>query len=391
MTARLLFVIDNDFGELNMAMLFVHGRALASRTTLMLPPRLFDVNGGGLPLRTLPYSSCGDLIAAIEAEAPDVVFFFSAYLLPSHRLISVAELERLFRLLRNRGCHLVTSDPFWGLLTVPEPLIHAPFKALIRAAAGLRDLVHLYPAPLDVEGVRSMSFFNPSVVDADIAPVSDAFWATAGVSDASARGGFWLFPLTNEDYKTQTSLLGPEGFAARMVELFEDALGAGRCPVLLAPEACIQEVESRFERTGAAALSPYCDYTLFTSLLVHAEHVFCWNAGSTSGHVRVVRGLSLFSFDEGHVARVVDDWLQQTARHYYGGRHPPRLDGNARLRPDVLAALAAEYRPVADGIRRNLARSPAPEAMVAEVLARVEPPHASRPHSHRGGPDDVGL
>jgi len=388
--ARLLFVINNDFGELSLAMLFVHGRGLASRTTVMLPPRLFKLNGGGLPVRTLPYASVDDLTRAIEAEAPDVVIFFSAYLLPAHGLISAAELERLLGVLRNRGCRVATSDPFWGLLTAPAPL-PPRLKSLMNVAAALNDLVHLFLAPMELEGVCCVSFFNPSFVDARVAPIPDAFWHAAGVSRASSHSRFWLFPITGEDYNTQVRLSSKGRFADGVARLLEDALSAGRWPVLLAPAECIRGVASRFQYADAAALIPYCDLHLFTSLLVHAEHVFNWNAGSTSGHVRMLRGLSQFSFDSGHVGRVVEGWLQQTGRHYFCGRHLPGLDQSARLIPENLEERDAAFRPVANDIRRNLARAPTPEAMIARVLEGVEPSRGARlSDSRTGDPGDVG-
>ena len=49
--ARLLFVLDNDYGELTTAMFFLHGQALANRATVLLPPRLHTTNGGTLSVR----------------------------------------------------------------------------------------------------------------------------------------------------------------------------------------------------------------------------------------------------------------------------------------------------------------------------------------------------
>src|SRR3954467_5278116 len=91
---RLLFVIDNDFGELHMSMLLVEGRPLAAHSTFLLPPRLFKLNHATMPVATRGYENAADLLAIIEAVQPDVVFLCSAYLLPFHHLMSIAELQR---------------------------------------------------------------------------------------------------------------------------------------------------------------------------------------------------------------------------------------------------------------------------------------------------------
>src|SRR5262249_49340562 len=123
--ARLLFIIDNDFGELTMASLFVIGNLWASRTTFLLPPRLFAINHDSLPVRTLPSSSYKDLYREIDDNKPDVVFLFSGYLLPAHQLVSLPILADLVRHVRSLKCAVVTSDPFWGLLADEDSVLQA--------------------------------------------------------------------------------------------------------------------------------------------------------------------------------------------------------------------------------------------------------------------------
>jgi hypothetical protein len=366
--ARVLFVIDNDFGELHMALLMVQGLPLASRITLMLPPRLWALNGAGLPAHALPYGSLEDLLAAVDTARPDVVVLCTAYLLPFHQLITRDESERLVAALKARGCTVATSDPFWGLLATPHPRIAPPYGLLTTMTALARELVHIYPAPLEVEGIRCLSFFNPNIVDAPVAAVPQSFWRSAGVAESPMRKPFWLFPLTGEDYKMQTSLIGVDGIARRISAMFGDAHAAGRMPVLIAPEECLQAVNTRISHGGEAALLSYCEYSLFTSLLVHAEHVFYWNAGSTSCYLRIARGLSVFTFDHGHVATVVLGWLDRTSRAFFMGEHPPRLDPAKGLDPYLLAERASAYRPASERIKRNLERALTPQAMVSALL-----------------------
>ncbi len=366
--ARLLFVIDNDFGELTLAMLFVHGRSLAPRTTMLLPPRLYDLNGEGLPVRTRRYTGYDDLKEAIADESPDVVVLFSGYLLPIHQLVSVSQLKGLTDELREGGSRVVTSDPFWGLLTVPAPRISPQVKALTDPVAVVKELTHLYVIPLEVEGIRSVSFFNPSFVASEIAAVPDEFWSGAGLVEAPGDGGHWLFALTGEDYATQVMESSRAQFAQRVAVMISDTVSAGRCPVLLAPNEFLEDVAPLLGEAHRAVLLPYCAYNLFLALLAHAEYVFYWNAGSTSGHLRMLLKRPQFSFEPGHIARHVEDWLQRSVREYYLGWEPRYLGAETRLHVSSLARMAADYGEAAERIGRQRSRLATPEQVIEQVL-----------------------
>ncbi len=98
--AQLLFIIGHDYGELILAMYFLHGQRIASRSTLLLPPRLWATNGDTLPVRTRQYRSYEDLVRTIDDENPDIVFLFSGYLFSMHKLLSTRSLEKLLQYLR---------------------------------------------------------------------------------------------------------------------------------------------------------------------------------------------------------------------------------------------------------------------------------------------------
>src|SRR5436190_17935678 len=118
--ARLLFVLDNDFGELTTAMYLLAGQEFASRSTLMLPDRVYRPNRDSLPVRTQRYEGLQDLLTVVEAEQPEVVVLCSGYLFSTHGTLSLASLEKLVQHLRGAGSRVVTTDPFLGLVSRPD-------------------------------------------------------------------------------------------------------------------------------------------------------------------------------------------------------------------------------------------------------------------------------
>src|SRR6185503_3790285 len=100
---RLLFVLDHDFGELATVKFFILGQELATRSTLLLPDRLYVHNVNAIPGRTQRYASVDDILAVVERERPDIVFLCAGYLLCEHLGFTAGDLERLIDGLRERG------------------------------------------------------------------------------------------------------------------------------------------------------------------------------------------------------------------------------------------------------------------------------------------------
>ena len=214
-------------------MYFLHGRSIANRTTLLLPPHLWAANKEGLPVRTGQYTTQEHLMRTIDAENPDIVFLFSGYLLPMHKLLSTQELDGIIRHLRNQGCRVATYDPSWELMSIPHMALrthyleesqsgafvkHAlyamarlAFRTLNRSSEILKDVLHVYPAPISTEHVRSVSFFNPSLLGAQAVLNKDVLaQPPTGARIRSAQRPYWLFILASEDYKGIGGLQGPD-------------------------------------------------------------------------------------------------------------------------------------------------------------------------------------
>ena len=114
---RLLFLLNNDYGELALAMYFLQGRDLVDSSTVLLPPRLFADNKDTLPCEAREYKSIEDIIRLVDTNKPDIVFLFSGYILPNHELLSLEVMAALVQLLSDRDCKIVTSDPFFGIFS----------------------------------------------------------------------------------------------------------------------------------------------------------------------------------------------------------------------------------------------------------------------------------
>ena len=385
-----LFVLDNDYGELTTTMCLLLGQDLATRTTLLLPPRLYVTNKDALPGRTHPYTSLDDVMSRVDAERPQVVFLCSAYLYALHGLFPCDALQRLVQLLGRRGCRVVTSDPFLGLLSnlggsttvsvdipkdAPPPLQHAKDaederlnRLLAESARIVQALPHLYPAspvPSDRDAVldsRRVSFFNPELVYPSQMPTERG----RGLSPDP----LWLFILSSRDYELELIHHGRDAFVESTVGKFEQALEAGRHPVFVGPYDCVRALLRNMTAAGrrcvldGVTLSTFCPFKRFSALLLSAEYVFYWNVLSHSMFLRLANELPVFLFDRGHLVRNVIPLYGRIVDWYYQGWDPIYLDPGQELRVEHLGRLADQYRTAAREITAHWRRSPSPEQMI---------------------------
>ena len=402
--ARLLFILNNDYGELGLAMYFLQGRGLAKSTTLLLPPRLFAKNKDTVPGEAFAYESIADIVSTIDATKPDIVFLFSGYILPLHTLISLEEMTNLVQLLTDRNCKIVTSDPFFGIFSGLDPsAVSAPdalrfFEAEILqgqpweyrlsmtfgnmlimrqfAAAShiIKDTTHLYytrPGPREeplAVNTKNVTFFNPSLIyDGKESITSDAN-PSGDVDSVVSEDELWLFILGSVDYELQTSLYGEEKFLHLLLKKVEETQQSGRRPVFLAPDECVWKLKSLAPVSARKGLLTFCAYEEFSSLLLQAEYVFYWNLASYSTFLRVINGLPMFMFDEGHLARHVKPMYKRMVQWYYQDWTPPSLNQYEPLRPDVLGELSKEYKRDTSKILENLKELPSPEQVIVDLL-----------------------
>ncbi|MFK7974591.1 MAG: hypothetical protein AB8C02_00555, partial [Halioglobus sp.] len=270
---RLLFLLNNDYGELGLAMYFLQGRELVSSSTVLLPPRLFENNKHTLPCETQEYTCIEDIVGVVDSIEPDIVFLFSGYILPNHELLSLDVMADFVQLLADRKCKIVTSDPFFGIfskmdhsnITGPESLRlfetdlipDLTWEYRINATCGnlrilrqfaiashiLKDTVHLYycshdPQDEPLEGPANSSwFFNPSLVS-DV-KTSATIGSSELVPDESAKNPHWLYIIGSVDYELQTHLYPEEDFLDLLEKHMNQTLREGRRLVFLGPNACL--------------------------------------------------------------------------------------------------------------------------------------------------------
>lgn len=410
---ELLFVVCNDYGELSLAMYLLAGQEFARRTTLMLPPRLADANPDVLPGRTLAYHSAADVLREMEARRPGVLGLFSGQLLLVEDLFAGDALRGLLQSARERDARVFSSDPFFALLDEHEPdrlvdirarrqrafylrlfdvvLGRVAKRKLARQLSQAQELLHgvpcvypVDPAPADGAPARAprlrLHFHNPAFASAagDAAPAAaDAGAAPEGAPRPARQ---WLFVLGDLDYGVQSWAYGRSRFHRTLVHKLHETLRASREPVLIAPPAVIESVRRLSPVAGSMRLSTHCDFGSFLALLREAEYVFYWNAVSFSGLLRFVLGLPWFTFDDGHLMRILAaPYAERITQWYYRGGPPPRLDAGAALTAEALQQANTDYQHALGRIRWSLAACPSPEEMIATLCAAGVPEGATEP------------
>lgn len=396
-TGRLLFVLDNDYGELTTLKYLVLGQPLRERTTLLLPERLIANNADALPGRTHGYASSQDILRLVAAEEPEIVFLCSGYLFSIHEILTLEDLEQLVGALRERGCRVVTADPFLGMLSKQDPRtlisIHIPEESdeleveelrkvkeiedkrlqthFTRCEKLFRDDPHLYPTYCDVPShevtgsdARNLSFFNSELILPDLG-------ASTEDTDSASRP-HWLFILSRTDYETQMMFAGRK-FADIVAGNLVDALAAGRHPILIAPDELVQSVISRMPTVEGVDILSFCPFNRLISLLLSAEYAFYWNIVSHSILIRLFNKLPVILFDRGHLVRNVTPMYDRVVQWYYQGWEPEFRDHREPLTLDTVSAWSEDYRSAADRICEGFRRAPTPGRMIEQLMSADEP------------------
>jgi hypothetical protein len=400
----MLFILNNDYGELGLAMYFLQGRGLIDSTTLLLPPRLFSKNKNTVPGDVFEYESIEDIVRTVDEIKPDIVFLFSGYILPLHGVISLEAMADLVQLLADRKCKIVASDPFFGIFSGMDPSsISAPealqmfeaeillkqswayrlsttfgniqiLKKFAAASHIIKDTTHLYYTRPDPDSelievnTQNVTFFNPSLIYDEKESSASEVAAARRVDSSASEDKHWLFILGSVDYELQTSFYGEAVFIELLVKKVEQTLQAGRRPVFLAPDECVQKMISLVPVAARKGLMTFCAYEQFSSLLLEAEYVFYWNLASYSTFLRVINGLPMFMFDEGHLARHVKPMYKRMVQWYYQNWTPPSLNHNEALDAEVLAELSKNYKQDTSRILENLKELPTPEQVIEDLL-----------------------
>lgn len=374
--ARLLFLLSNDYGELATAMYLLMESEF--RPVLLMPDRLFAVNGESLLVPAYRYTSLREVTETIEREQPDIVFLFSGYLYAVNNIFDIETTETLVRDLRKRHRRIVTSDPFLGIMSEisahtfsdwhpRKQWLTEHFSRLYRVLA---DVTHLYLINAEAFAhTRSVSFFNRSIIRPP-STFTDCERKLSGRISLAPGRKRWVCVLSQEDYGARVARHGRARFDDMLTNTLLQTARAGRQPILVAPEACIASIQGRGPSIDGLVLLPFCDYGLFEALLLEAEYVFYWNIFSSSILARAINHLPVFFFDPGHMVHAIPPLHELGVKRYYPGAALTYLDQRRGLNAVELAILAAEQEDTLRDARENFERSPTPEEMVEKLLGR---------------------
>ncbi|MAF67199.1 MAG: hypothetical protein CMJ84_16270 [Planctomycetes bacterium] len=384
--ARLLFVLDNDYGELTTLMYLLLGQELVGSTTLLLPERLFANNAAALPGRTHRYDTLADIMDRVEREQPEVVFLCSAYLMTIHELLTLEELEELVGFLRARRCRIVTTDPFLGVLSQGDVRSLVVFDIsdaavdlyeavkdrqeerlrahLTRCEEILRGAHHLYPTFCDLAAeetrttdARNVSFFNSRLLRPD-------------ADDDPERRPHWLFILSQADYEAQVLVEGL-AFIDLVADRIVDALAARRHPILIGPRELIDALGDRLPTAEGVDLLHYCPFRQLVALSLSAEYAFYWNVLSHSILIRLFNGQPIVVFDKGHLIRNITAVHERVVKWYYQGWEMPFTDQKTAMTLESVAGSCRSFGEEAERLQRRFARAPSPADMIDDLVGRA--------------------
>ena len=354
---RVLALVSADFGELSYAKYFLSGLATApaSAPTLLVPASLGQPEGPEAGAIQRNYADLAGILAAVEEIRPQIVLFFSAYLLTIGPRFSMFNTLWLVHVLRRRGIPMLTSDPFIGLLHTPWALqfdavlpSHAGFYASLHARLAhwrmslrgylthlrLRQVWHIYPAPmahLAVQGPRRQcAFYNPPAVPTQAEGPSGGLPAP-----------LWLFVLSAIDLQYQLKLHG-QSFFVQVAARLQDAVHSGTNVLVLAPPEMLQRLRSLLPAGAPVELRDRCQHADYLRLLQQAQHLFLWNYYSFSVLHRVLNQQAVFFFAEGHMVSILPALQDEGIRAFYGGWRPPLLPIAEPLAPEALEQLGRQ-------------------------------------------------
>lgn len=391
--ARLLFVIDNDFGALGLALYFLFRQPIASNATILMPEWLYQKQAEYLPVKSYSYRSYQDIIENIEENSPDLVFLFSGYLLASvsirSMLTDIKKFNNLLKNIQKHDCQLVTTDPYLGTFRFfnqfpkqNNKLAKLSFglseflrsKMLLKAVKQisylLEDIKHLHAVPSPVKEwnkLDNISFYNKHYIRSKNELSQLATSISKGCGDDLIQPQ-WLFVIARFDLDYQIRNYGKNAFTALVVDKLKQAIDNQRHATLIAPQELIDVLSVEFLDQEKVKLLAECAFEEFEKHLLSAEAVFYWQIFSTSTFLRLLHGLPVFCFDLGHSAHLSKLFHETCLSHYYLGKAPIMLDIKNPLNHAKLALFNDEFRTTGDYLNSKFSASHSPTEIIDTLL-----------------------
>lgn len=371
-------IVSNDYGELGSAMYFLEGLPQGTRTMLLLPAGLIHALPDSPELPVRGYTCFADLRRHLDAQSPEAVMLFSGYLLTVGRRFSVVNVVRLLRLLRSRAVAVFTTNPFLGLAARPGDLdfravlgrttppwlrwLRAKHLAIRVVLLGrlLKGYWHIYASPLPPNASGSGPRRALSYCSAPAGPRPP---------DRPGERPRWLFVLSEVDCQIQTERNPdfPRILAARMRETAD----LGRQPVLVAPALLVAAVRSQLGNVKAT-FATQATYREFEQHVASAEYAFYWNFFSFSLMHRVLAGLPVLWFAEGHMMSILPALRDAGLRLFYGSWIPPLIDLFQPFTLEGLDTAAGESRAQFALVARSLRDCGSPAKLLMAAMTSAQ-------------------
>ncbi|WP_298510429.1 hypothetical protein [uncultured Kordia sp.] len=387
---KVLFVLDNDYGELTTIMYLVSGQNYFRKSKVLLSARLYEKNKNILPQNIDLWTTEEDVLNSLKTYQPDVLVFAAGYLIPVHNLLTNEALERVCQAATDQKIQVVTADPFLGLVSewspkglkeiisidIPtgsnEHLIGLKRQAdqklhteLAAANSFLRAFPHLYPTYTDMKGIaafpsdeKNKSFFNEKlVIPAELQSLS------------SKDKPHWMFIISEVDFQTQTMHVGAGKFVAMVWNLLTQGANLGRKMIFLGPSALINMLRSMSTTPNEnICLFNFGAFDRVMSLLLTAEYTFYWNVVSHTILIQLWNGKSVILFDKGHLARSVSNLYERVIAWYYQGWEPNYFDQTQKITLEGLADFVNDHTKQKERLMKAYTRAPSPAALFNSLL-----------------------
>lgn len=375
---RCLFVVSDAFGELSSALAFAEG--LSADSLVLLPERLMRLVGPDVSIPRQLFASSADVMHVFEEYRPQAVFLFSGYLLVSDKLFSTQALTAFVQRVEEIGARLVTSDPLFIGITPFEPTALAEWlpnrtslqHALGHSARTLEQSIHLYKTTSAASArEKVVCAFNPITVAASDTR-NRLFSNTASALDPDKKR--WLFIMSQADFaceagsygRNKNERLGSEEFFSLLRARIRDAIDQGRQPVFIGPQRCVENLQDL--SVSGARLMPFCEFSLFHTILLEAEHVFYWNIFSDSIVQRIAHGRPLHLFGLGHMVDGLRGMHERGLAYWYNNAPLPFIDPRERLATQALEASARRQLIDFAVARENVLNALRPQDAVDSLL-----------------------
>ncbi len=392
-----LFIIDNDYGELTTILYLISGVNSFSKFKILLSKRIYEHNYNTFPSNVESWSSEEDLLQSLKLFRPDIVMLASGYLIPIHNLLSIEALERVCKSALNQGAKVITADPFLGLLSQWSPIglekiisidipIYASKELLILKQAAdkklhvelslantlLRNFPHIYPAYTDMQeihtyptDVMNRSFFNENLL------IPKEY-----LSEPRGSKPHWVFVISEVDFQTQAMHQGVEPFAEIVLNLLIQGADLGRKVIFLGPKSLIDLLYpmTNIERGNKDIhLFNFGAYECVMSLLLSAEYCFYWNVVSHTILMQLWNGRPVILFDKGHLARSVPDLYERVIAWYYQGWEPEYVDQHKAISLERLIQIVNSHGTIKEKLMNAYKRAPSPEYLFRSLLEGSSP------------------